>query len=378
MRNKMLAKKESDGSISLRIPSEYLNDPQIKAVFDHLIEDELVMQRVLEVICKELPVTVNLIETSTVNLSDKFQSLAKSALGQAEYIEKFTSLTNQLEYNDKKVSLSESFALIDSTISSAIEKVLFVSKMSMAMVYSLDDAMYLVKEIEIYITKVQKITKQTSLLALNATIEASRAGEAGKGFAIVADEVKSLAKGIEELASGMKSKIGNIVDSVKGSHKILEEVATIDMSDNIMIKETIGHLIEAVMRQNKTLSEVMQNAIESSRKSAQDISQMIVGMQFQDRSSQTISACVNSLQNILQSSYHTSELLDFEIKNRKIPDTRAIALIEAMKLGYLKSSALYHLQEKGNISDAVVAAIGSKSLPASAGGSSSEDDVDLF
>ena len=186
----------------------------------------------------------------------------------------------------------------------ALKDIVALKSASLAKIIELDSY---TSELTKMAESVQQVADQTNLLALNAAIESARAGEAGRGFAVVADEVRKLAKQSGETGQEIKEKVSNISNSVS---EVLKEATEASKKEEELIN-TSDHVIHEVIEQHKfttyILSEADTRMINMSRHVKDEISAIIMDMQFQDRVCQILSHVSDNL-NTLQRQIESGEM----------------------------------------------------------------------
>ena len=107
---------------------------------------------------------------------------------------------------------------------------------------------------------IRGISEQTNLLALNAAIEAARAGEQGRGFAVVADEVRELAKRTSEATDQIAGLIETVSSSVDVTVQSLEGTVA-DSRNNIERLQQAADHISKNSEQAQQLYEGMKRVV---------------------------------------------------------------------------------------------------------------------
>lgn len=104
-------------------------------------------------------------------------------------------------------------------------------------------------DIQSILGTIRSIAEQTNLLALNAAIEAARAGEQGRGFAVVADEVRALAKRTADSTGEIDGLLGNLA---RRTHQMGKQMhASLEVSQETVVsineaRESFGLIRESV------------------------------------------------------------------------------------------------------------------------------------
>lgn len=207
---------EGDGDLTVSLPEEGAREISLLAHSFNIFvaKTRVVIDQVknlnLEMVsaAEQLSMTTQEIAKSNDAVSHQSKALATAA-------EEMSVTVMQVERNSGAVqnasvaaqkTASNGVQVISQSVK-AIENISEVVQRAVITVQGLGEE---AKKIRMVVDVIEEIADQTNLLALNAAIEAARAGEHGRGFAVVADEVRNLAKNTVKATSEVSKTVASI------------------------------------------------------------------------------------------------------------------------------------------------------------------------
>ncbi|HJW23255.1 MAG TPA: methyl-accepting chemotaxis protein [Rhodocyclaceae bacterium] len=243
---------------------------------------------VLPIWSGQIEMSRSLTEESISALAERFADISRrvnAALGTTQEAAGGTSIV---------ALLNDSQAELDSIISSLRSAL----AMKEALLGEISQLSRFTDELKAMAQEVGDIAKQTNLLALNAAIEAARAGDAGRGFAVVADEVRKLSTLSGETGKRMADTVGTVNTAIASTLEISRQYSAREEEAVVRSEQLIERVIGDMRAATGNLEASAQTLREESQFVSREVDEVLVALQFQDRTSQVLGHVRNDLDKL--------------------------------------------------------------------------------
>jgi methyl-accepting chemotaxis protein len=237
----------------------------------------------------------------STQLASNSEKLSTGATQQASTFEQISASASQISSQAKiNADLSDN-ALKDAEKLSKISSdgVDTLGKLKLSFTRMKDGA----TESTTIIGRINQIAFQTNLLALNVAVEAARAGEAGSGFAVVAEEVRNLAKRASSAAETETIIAGSVGAAEEGGSTLARYEEWFEMISNHTesIKVKLNEQVASVVDQARSTEQVSIGVMDSERvvqENAASAQELTAATQDIQHENESINDALSSLKHL--------------------------------------------------------------------------------
>lgn len=238
------------------------------------------MQDKLIKMVKQIKSGIELLESSSVELSSSSRQQADGSLQQSASLTETSTTLEELAATSRQIT-ENALKVADSAKQSltSMEAIRADTDQEANRILTLGEKSQTIGEVA---AMIDDIARQTNILALNASIEAERAGEAGKGFAVVAVEIRELATNVAKSTRQIREIIKEIQDATNAS---------------VMATENVGKSVE--------------QGIELSKITADSANQISLATQQQEGASEQVVSATKQMSDIVgQTTAEANQIAD--------------------------------------------------------------------
>ena len=261
--------------------------------------EQIAKTQALETLCLEaLPIWSRQVESARAQTEQAVSALSAQFAQLVERLNATIQTSETLAGNHNDDSIGKTFDHAEAQLKAVTDSLQQAQIGREQMLGEIKQLTGYTEELKKMAAKVAAIAAQTNLLALNAAIEAARAGESGRGFAVVADEVRKLSNISSVTGKDMTDKVNVINAAITGAFKVAEQANVEDEQVLGRANANIGEILSNFTSLVASLGQSSDILRDEGVGIRSEIEQVLVALQFQDRTSQILTQVRENLNEL--------------------------------------------------------------------------------